>query len=191
MSARIKHQPTAADRHVGIELEFDLPVPPVDEAMLVAHKAAGQDGISVDYEPISYACPMDKWNGYEAAMLFPHAGYESRLEAAVKLIADRGGFVDARCGLHVHLDVRGLNAAERTEACDKIYEAQTALFAMCEPARQHNAECRRVTRKGRYYDKIAFGLSRKYPTIEVRMMEGTLDVSKICSWVDTLHKVIA
>lgn len=189
MSTRYKARPYSSDPHVGIELEFDLAVPPVDSATIAAANAVA--GLAIDYEPVSYNCPQDKWYAYEATMLAGAKSYTSTVENAVRFIVERGGFVDARCGLHVHLDMRHATLEEKREAFGKLFDAQERLWAMCDPGRKTNRDCVPVpNRTYRAWKGNAFWLADKYPTIEVRMMEASLDAVKINDWIATLQEVV-
>jgi hypothetical protein len=102
-----------------------------------------------------------------------------------------GAKVNKTCGLHVHLDIRGMASSDLEDKFAKLVSVQPILYSMQPKSRQENSYCRRT--KNRY---ISRGSSRyqginaqsiwKYNTIEVRLHAGTTDFRKIANWVDLL-----
>lgn len=171
---------------IGIELEFDsASSEPEAQYNRLAADMGADSYLEIDWEHITYDWPDQ--HGYEASLLLPVSEWEPWLAYALDGIAAKGAKVDKRCGLHVHLDCRAVN---RVNICDRLYDAQDKLYALCADWRKTNPESRPVPARGRYgWKSQGFWIATKYPTVEVRMMEATFDVQKIVGWVRTLHEI--
>lgn len=117
----------------------------------------------------------------------------AKMTEIVSEIWKRGGRVNRSCGLHVHLDVRQLTAARRTEWKAWMRRTQDMWFALMPPSRRNSNYCRRLTDgtdsfQGDHFDFFHY---TSYNTGEVRLHGGTLNHFKIEGWLVALMHVQA
>lgn len=140
----------------------------------------------------------------EATLLAGPNGY-SRLEKLTKLIRDRGAFVNKSCGVHVHLDVRGIQKREVGVRAAKLFSAIQVLKDLvpdsrftecpcgCSPILNHYCKVEKPSfgdpgdpDRGDRYRAINLESYKKFMTIEVRLGGGSLNPSKIWHWANLL-----
>lgn len=131
------------------------------------------------------------------------SGFAS-LKTAMAALRGAGARVDARCGMHVHLDMSDLNGAEMARFVALYVNHQDDIDNIVPPSRRGNTYARRVetgeldtivdafTRTGttpwrwtqdRRYRTINVMSFPKYGSIEVRQHQGTLNFTKARAWV--------
>ena len=116
-----------------------------------------------------------------------------RLKGIVDKINAMGGEVNTTCGMHVHLDQRGVSKVTATKRAKRLVKALPALMKLVPQSRLENRFCqanRMIPKHGTYrfnsdrYMMINYlSAYRKHKTIEVRLHGGTLDFWKVLGWI--------
>jgi len=105
--------------------------------------------------------------------------------------------VNKSCGLHVHLDMRRFDPYE---AVENLINKRNDLRSMVNKGRLRSEYCRAVTkeeakefltdsRRADRYRDFNIAAYSKFRTIEVRLKEGSVDLTDIFNWVDYLQRV--
>jgi hypothetical protein len=116
-----------------------------------------------------------------------------RLKSIVDKINAMGGEVNTTCGMHVHLDQRGVSKVTATKRAKRLVKALPALMKLVPASRLENRFCQKnsyIPKQGTYrfssdrYMMINYlSAYRKHRTIEVRLHGGTLDFWKVLGWI--------
>jgi len=116
-----------------------------------------------------------------------------RLKSIVDKINAMGGEVNTTCGMHVHLDQRGVSKVTATKRAKRLVKALPALMLLVPQSRLENRFCQKnlpIPKQGTYrfssdrYMMINYlSAYRKHKTIEVRLHGGTLDFWKVLGWI--------
>jgi hypothetical protein len=163
-----------------------------------------------DYPTLAGAIPFDiKYDGsisgkeFASTILYGDAGLEA-IENLCEFAKNHGWTVDARCGLHIHLDV----SSEKTKELKAIalayclsYEFWLSLVhpdrasnMYCEPNRTDLPSIKAIkrfsdfARKQCRYEYVNFAAYTKHKTFEVRLHHGSIDAKEICNWL-RIHSV--
>jgi hypothetical protein len=98
---------------------------------------------------------------------------------------------DKRCGFHVHLglDADQYHAINNSEAVHRLYAAvkhiEPYFFDIVPRSRRKNQYCSTVNAPSFLFNHYSWvSLSRRVPTIEVRIHGGTTNAWKVKAWVD-------
>jgi len=116
-----------------------------------------------------------------------------RLKSIVDKINAMGGEVNTTCGMHVHLDQRGVSKVTATKRAKRLVKVLPALMLLVPQSRLENRFCQKnlpIPKQGTYrfssdrYMMINYlSAYRKHKTIEVRLHGGTLDFWKVLGWI--------
>lgn len=129
--------------------------------------------------------------GHEIRALLWRREAEPRLYKLTKLLADLGLAVNSSCGFHVHLDQRGETEAA-VVARAKIMDAWLSHLVELVPAsRRDNRYCRFGVSLSDRYKAVNVCCFKSKQTLEVRLHSGTLDYTKIISWVRLVELLAA
>lgn len=129
------------------------------------------------------------------------------LARALQILKDNGAQVNHKCGLHVHVGVQSYSFDNVTDAIRFYLNHEDVVFDLVDSARHDNTFCRRLspetraeamrvgsdawsvdeshlptTRREARRTWINGQAHQKYNTLEIRLMEGTLDFDKIWGW---------
>lgn len=120
-----------------------------------------------------------------------------RLKGVVDKLDRANAEVNTTCGMHIHLDQRGVSSTMASKRARRLIKALPALSKIVAPSRLGNHYCQLnepiilgQTYRHSYnrYRAINFTSAyRKHKTLEVRIHGGTLDFWKIIGWVDLCH----
>jgi Putative amidoligase enzyme len=120
-----------------------------------------------------------------------------RLKGVVDKLGRANAEINTTCGMHIHLDQRGVSQAMASKRARRLIKALPALAKIVAPSRLGNHYCQLndpiklgQTYRHSYnrYRAINFTSAyRKHKTLEVRLHGGTLDFWKIIGWVDLCH----
>lgn len=214
-SARRTLARQAAKVRFGVEVEF---TGISREVAAEAIKAAGHDARVEGYNHTTRkhvkiigdasVTGSSRNNGGEA-VLPPVAG-----EAGLAMVADvldalrgAGARVDRSCGLHVHIDTKGLTGEGVARFAEAMYAAQPMLRAFvtasraqqyyCSPTRRSTVSRFSAAVRGGYFSRDASESSERYAavnvlaygrhgTIECRLHGGSLNAAKVSAWIKML-----
>ena len=184
--------PKTAAKHIGIEIECMLPyisrkifLEKIMEQNLGRYITISDDGSITNKQG---HLPL------ELKLLVTENNYKVVVTKVVETLLSCGAKVDNSCGLHVHLDMRLRDAAKcYTALVNKLPD----LKKMVASRRLISDYCMENTDstfalgllKSRYQMINPHSFSKR-KTLEVRMMEGTLDSKRIVNWIDTLIKTV-
>lgn len=185
-------KPRTMERHVAVEIECFGPISRTDLGIELANAGLGKyielksDGSISPGEGRSHA--------YELAVLAPASVFGEVITKTCEILSQEDCRVNKSCGLHVHLDTRGLNAGRMFS---NLVSAQSMLYKMqpisrrdnrfCEPTPSKNLDVE--IRKGKRYLGINPMSYRRHNTIEVRLHSGTVDAKKILNFVRLLELI--
>jgi len=133
------------------------------------------------------------WGSAEFKVTFRHER-PLRLKGVVDKLNASGAEVNTSCGMHLHLDQRGVSSAMASKRAKRLIKCLPALASIVAPSRLDNRYCRmnRPIHRGFTYrhstDRyLAINHASAYcehTTTENRLHGGTLDFWKIMGWVD-------
>jgi hypothetical protein len=120
-----------------------------------------------------------------------------RLKGVVDKLERANAEINTTCGMHIHLDQRGVSSTMASKRARRLIKSLPALAKIVAPSRLGNHYCQLnepiqlgQTYRHSYnrYRAINFTSAyRKHKTLEVRIHGGTLDFWKIIGWVDLCH----
>lgn len=133
------------------------------------------------------------------------SGFDA-LRKAMGAIRSVGGEVDTRCGMHVHVDCKGLTPSQIAKVVETLYEHHDLMDRLVAPSRRTNHYCTKPHRSDVEYwadymrthgqfpsanrtQSINVTAFPKYGTIEIRYHQGTLNARKAIAWVKFLLAV--
>jgi hypothetical protein len=175
---------------IGVELEF------ISEEYTADFVAYLEDNgafcIDVKDDGSISSQEIEDGNAYptEFAVL-THVDDMQNLRTAIEVAKDRGGYVNASCGLHVHLDMRHKTKAEAYNIAQRLKRALPLLRGVVAPYRLKSKYCRKaIAGKDDRYAAINFHAAyERHKTIEIRLHQGSLDFAKIKNWIKLLYKI--
>jgi hypothetical protein len=184
-----KYMKTFSGKLVSVELECvfhsDYEVPTAEKLGLMTEVVG--DG-SVSYQDNN----GDSGAGAEVKVTM-RSENPVRLKGIVDKISAMGGEVNTTCGMHVHLDQRGVSKVTATKRAKRLVKALPALMKLVPESRLDNRFCRQnreIPKSGSYrfssdrYQMINYiSAYRKHKTLEVRLHGGTLDFWKVLGWI--------
>jgi hypothetical protein len=142
----------------------------------------------------------DDGHGVEVTILFNSSyGFEP-LNKLCKALTKAGCYVNKSCGLHVHLDARHLTKKGAQRIGDSLGHSLPVLKYLVPKSRHNNTYCKlgvsKLIRCSRMLDNwderyhaVNLTAYPKYKTIEVRLHGGSINASKIESWVKLLKLI--
>lgn len=203
-------KPKTNANHVGIEIEF-ISKYDKDKLALFLMEENVQEYVHL-LDDGSLRKEKDYPFMHEITILAPEQLIYVILESVLKAInRDNGSKVNARCGIHVHLDMR---TRDKTMSFHNLQKAQRIMYSM--NPRQRLDGTSADGSKGEIYSKrvevsdinqminnIAGGNNRhdryyginvlaleKHKTLEIRIHSGSLNYTKISNWVKILTSVV-
>jgi len=115
------------------------------------------------------------------------------LEKLCKLLNDLGAYVNASCGLHVHIDSRNKTPAQIRTIAKRFKAVMPFLGDMVPKSRRTNSYCKLdvSTFKGQRYFAVNLTSFEKHKTIEIRLHSATTSFVKIKNWLRVVSAVYA
>jgi len=170
---------------IGLEFECyapnAVPMHKVQEALPIWCQI-GQDG--------SIRPPSGHY-GLEIKALVRREDAELRLYRLCKIMQDLGLRVNKSCGLHVHMDARGINKPVAIKNA-RIMDAWLCAMQELGPlSRRDNSYCRFGIAAGCRYRAVNIRALESHRTLEVRLGSATLDYTKVIAWIRLLEVVRA
>ena len=187
--AKEKYMKTFSGKLVSVELECvfhsDYQVPTAEKLGMMTEVVG--DG-SVSYQSNNGECG----SGAEVKVTM-RSENPVRLKGIVDKLNAMGGEVNTTCGMHIHLDQRGVSKVTATKRAKRLVKALPALMKLVPESRLDNRFCsqnREIPKSGSYrfssnrYQMINYiSAYRKHKTLEVRLHGGTLDFWKVLGWI--------
>lgn len=131
----------------------------------------------------------------EVRILATERTVDSVLKRTLEVLKKAEAEVNLSCGLHVHLDMRHRKV---NKAFRNLINAQDMLFKFCHKSRSESRYCKKVlttdfnraVKNRDHYDAISADAYRKHKSLEIRMLEGSLDHDKITNWIKLLVGIV-
>jgi hypothetical protein len=182
-----KKAPVAGIKCVGIEIECLLPEK-ADMTMfwpVAKFIEIGSDG--------SIRRDKENQRSVEIRVVCPQSMVREVISTLGKVLYDMGASVNKSCGLHVHIDQRHKTAEEVSLSFANLVRAQNLLMQVVPKSRRDNSFCTKQrgtdfedAMLGPRYKAVNATAYRKHKTIEIRLMNGTVNAEKIINWTETL-----
>lgn len=201
----------ALQRRFGVELEIKNI--DIDTAVQVL-AAAGIDARAIGYthhvvEHWKVLTDASVYRGVEVVSP-PLRGVEGlrELRTVMKALHAAGATVDDQCGMHVHLDMNGLDAdqiigwvgfyAERQDQIDQLVSPSRRGRSneYCQPLSSNEVDYAGSALRGRTdlmlnrYRKVNLMAYPRYGTVEIRHHQGTLNWRKAEAWIRMLLAIV-
>jgi len=181
--------PVTPEMHIGVEIELGFPQATTYEKLIPFAKQ-----ISITGDGSIHNLPAGH-KPEEVRILTTEANYKTELTDICKSLNEMKAVVNETCGLHVHLDMRGLDSLIIKQRFVNLVKSQKYLQGMVTEKRRTNHFCKPTRgldpylQPERYYAINGRAL-QKYNTIEVRLHHGTLDATEIINWITLLLDII-
>ena len=189
-------------RKIGFEVEFSCPVNPLSEINRVLQRMAEPVTLAGYYRHSvgsAWDLKLDSSCGYEIASPIIDS-YESLVKASkiVDIVKRAGGTVNPKCGLHVHVDMNGVDAEKFERVMRFMSRYEEAFFLLADASRQNNDYCRKLCGQDKLIkaDPTQFRSAwreKRYwlngthlsgqGTLEFRLMASHLEAEYIVGWV--------
>lgn len=165
-----RRYPTCSAPHIGVEVEVKY--------------ASSRDlnrGVTIE-------CHADGSLGDYGAEYKVLAKATDAIATTTELVHElwkRRARVDRKCGMHVHIDVRQIDASRVREVMAWLFRTQETWFTMVPPSRRNNMYVTRLsspTASSHY----TWANTSPYNTIEIRIHGGTLNPYKVAGWLAAL-----
>jgi hypothetical protein len=192
---RTSHIPRSKNNYIGIEIELLSPVSlEIMALILTENKLHYYVTVGTDS---SIHSNVNGYRGLELRVLCKQVQFAKIVTKLTSLLKKMDCFVNASCGLHVHLDMRHRNSM----ACyDKLLEAQGLLYSVVAKHRRSSEYCMPLDNyEARAFKQFGLLSTRyginpsaiaKHKTIELRMHEATLDAKQIVNYITLLINII-
>lgn len=165
--------PTDPAPHLGVELECIAP----DSLIFKALRAQGRIPCS-DGSLSGLGCEFKLCLAAKTAI--------SKVPRFAGRLASLGATVNSSCGLHVHLDARGVTQERKSLFLKWLEKIQDWLFSLMPPSRRCSTYCRRLPETGHY----AWANKTDFNTIEIRIHGGSLNPHKIAGWLNVCNDLM-
>ena len=187
------------DNYIGVEIECLSPIDRETFSLLIAPLSISK------YINIGYDESIDTDTDYDGdryGLEFRVCAKDKDIYQVVKDLLEVMGTVDCEvnssCGLHVHLDARNKDPkvmfARLLHNQDTLYSVtyNRAFNDFCVPLNpyKYNGSISDACAMSDHYTAINASAYNKYKTIEVRMMNGTLNVYVINNWIKMLLCIV-
>jgi hypothetical protein len=200
------HAPTDSSfgEWIGVEIEFLIPKKCLDEnedgdpvynsasdarnAIRSAIKLANITRCSVKDDG---SVSDEDGHSCEVTLLYNAANGHDQLIKLCRVLSGHNCYVNATCGLHIHLDSRGLHPKTVRKNGRSLAAALPILKYMVPTSRRDNtyAKLGMSKFKGNRYYAINLTAFKKYGTIEVRLHSGTINSTKIINWIELISLI--
>lgn len=179
--------------HIGIEIECVFPKSSRKQFVLDVLQQGLHNNVNIGFDS-SVRCRESNTDGLELRVLVDEGNYKRIVPKILTLLKKHGARTNYSCGLHVHLDMRNRNV---TEAYSELYKELPTLKKMVAKRRLRSDYCvqntinnfQEAAKGGRYYMINAASYQTR-KTLEIRMMEGTLNREKILTWINFLVSTV-
>lgn len=161
---------------------------------------------SVGFEAMSQALPIWARTGgdgsirvptgrgyqaHEVKALFPRELMEPRLYKLCSILNSLDFRVNRSCGLHVHVDRRGMSEPEVVKLARRVDKWIDQLIELFPLSRRDNSYCKGGIAVGDRYRRVNVSAFSKYQTLEFRVHSGTCNYTKILMWIRLIELLMA
>lgn len=178
----------------GIEIEFALDHP-LDQVV----QRLDEQGLDAQQEEYNHQV-RDHWKvttdsscGYELVSPILTEATVRSVTPAMRSVANAGGYITDSCGLHVHIELPGMDRDYGLLVAGLYHDAYEMLTPLFTEERLHNEYAQFVDDRD---DWLGFILDERYSavnlqavyrqgTVEFRQHQGTLNARRAFAWVST------
>ncbi len=160
--------PKTQEPHLGVEIECFAADQTGHSALLAQNVIPHTDGSLPSY-------------GAEFKLLNVPAKIMVLAPNLARRIAAVGGRVNAKCGLHVHLDARNVGCGRKESFKAWLASWEDWWFSLMPPSRQNNTYCQKVG-DGNTSRYVWVSITH-HETVEIRLHSGTLCPHKMRGWL--------
>lgn len=161
---------------------------------------------SVGFEAMSQALPIwartggdgsirvptgRRYQAHEVKALFPRELMEPRLYRLCSILNALDFRVNRSCGLHVHVDRRGMSEPEVVKLARRVDKWIDQLIELFPLSRRDNSYCKGGIAMGDRYRRVNVSAFSKYQTLEFRIHSGTCNYTKILMWIRLIELLMA
>jgi len=161
---------------------------------------------SIDFEAMSRALPIWARTGgdgsirvptgrgyqaHEVKALFPRELMEPRLYKLCSILNSLDFRVNRSCGLHVHIDRRGMSEPEVIKLARRVDKWIDQLVELFPLSRRDNSYCKGGIAVSDRYRRVNVSAFSKYQTLEFRVHSGTCNYTKILMWIRLIELLMA
>lgn len=188
--------PKSKANYVGIELELICNAEKSEllRAMLGANLASY---VHIKYDSSIRTNPGDH-EGYthEVTVMCRQEEAKSILSRVLNVLKGYNAYVNSSCGTHVHFDMRNRDVAASYQ---KLFRIQPVLRSLVSVDRLTNSQYCSENTYGSFsesaqldgrYKTINTQVYKKYKTLEVRILNGTLSLAKLVNWIGLVTTVL-
>jgi hypothetical protein len=166
-----RNRPRSNKPHLGCEIECVGATPEIEKAMRSCGRSPCHDGslhggIGCEFKFCSYA----PW-------------CITYVTQFAEMLANVGAAVNGTCGMHVHLDARGMSDARKTEFIRWLKEWQDWWFSLVPRKRRNGEYVQKIGSEHTFREHKTWAHITGYPTIEIRLHPGTINVHKLRAWL--------
>ena len=180
-------KPKGRKKYLGIEIEFFTSTSKADILRAIIDMDLCSN-ITLDSDmSIRTEYYMDE--PFEIKILAREDNFQEILASVGKLLKKIKAKVNDSCSVHVHLDMRNRNFKE---CYYKFINCQKLLFGMVDKSRHDNHFCSYNTDFDYGGRQVAINRHsyNKHRTLEIRLHHGTLDMNKVCNWINLLLLIL-
>lgn len=142
-----------------------------------------------DYD--NSVCPPDEdYMEKEFKILLPRNHLKHRLKKFCSILHKYSYEVNNSCGLHVHFDMRYKTHDEVFRLADELDKWLYTLRGLVESHRRKSEWCEFGISTWNRYRAVNFLSYKRHETLEIRLLEGTTDASKIINWIRLIEAII-
>jgi hypothetical protein len=184
-------KPTTNDNYVGIEIEFIHACSVKDlKAKFVSKRMHNVVNVGTDG---SIGGMTEGETGSEIRFMSKESDLRTNLMKLAEVLNDPevDAKVNGTCGLHVHLDMRNRNVEK---SYNNLWHVQKLLRFSQPLSRRNNKYCvespKSMKENGERRSTINSSAYAKHKTLEIRVHQGTVDVTDMFNWVMFLTSVV-
>lgn len=131
------------------------------------------------------------YQAHEVKALFPRELMEPRLYKLCSILNSLDFRVNRSCGLHVHVDRRGMSEPEVVKLARRVDKWIDQLIELFPLSRRDNSYCKGGIAIGDRYRRVNVSAFSKYQTLEFRVHSGTCNYTKILMWIRLIELLMA
>lgn len=181
-------------RRSGIEIEFTHDAQ--DMGVVVA--SLERQGLTAQVEGYNHhtrshwKVTTDSSCGYELVSPILTDDTVRSITPAMKAVANAGGYVTDRCGLHVHIEVPTQTMAFGQQVAGLYHDAYELISPLIPETRRENRYARFNENRALWleqlltdrYQAVNIQVLNRQPTVEFRQYEGTLSAPDAWAWMN-------
>lgn len=160
--------PRTPERHLGIEIECFGRTGEAFKGMCAQRIRGCEDGSLPSY-------------GAEFKICQPSSKIVGIVERFVERLRALGARVNGQCGLHVHIDARGIPDSRKRDFIRWLQKYETAWFQLIPASRRNSHFCANID--PHYSSHYQWANLTSYNTVEIRLHPGSLNRHKIGAWL--------